>query len=142
MLEKVSREEYAQAVVAAIHLARQCTSGARVAAQALLSAYNGQEFQLDVSDLGNLDRKNYEVVLTVIRGRCDTGYEPHSMVKNGSKIFGDLWDKWKRLHVEERGKRECPTCDGWGRVDRDEDGEGGRECPRCAGSGRVCRCQA
>jgi hypothetical protein len=141
MLKEVSREEYAKAIVAAIHLAMQPTSGGRVAAQALLSAYNGDKFQLDVASLGDLDWKNYETVLTVIRGRYETRHEPHTLVKDGCKIFHVLWNRWQRLSVEERGKRTCPTCDGIGRVYRDDNDKKGQECSRCSGKGRVCGCQ-
>ena len=113
-----------------------------MAAQVLLSAYNGEAFQLDVAGLGNMDRNNYELAMTVIRGRYDTGYEPHDMVKDGSKIFGDLWDIWKRLHVEERGKHLCPDCNGRGTLylSQDDDDMRTKPCPRCSGKGRVCGC--
>ncbi len=141
MLKQVSQEEYTKAVIAAIQLAQQSTSGGRMAAQALLSAYNGEDFQLDIASLSVLDRNNFETIMTVIRGRYDTGTEPHYLVENGSQIFRDLWDHWERLHVVERGKRECPTCDGRGRVYKDDDDDEGQECSHCKGKGHVCRCQ-
>lgn len=142
-MEKISRQEYASAVIACIRLARQSTSGGRVAAQVLLSAYNGAAFQLDVADMGSLDRSNYEMVMTVIRGRYDTGHEPHNLVKDGSTIFQNLWNQWEHLHVEERGKPACPECDGRGKLylNMDDDNDmRTRPCPRCDGKGRVCRC--
>lgn len=141
MSEKITKEQYTAAVIALIQLAQQGTSGGRVAAQVLLSAYNGNEFQLDVASMENLDRNNYELALTVIRGRYDTCCEPHSMIKDGSKIFGALWDKWIRFHVEERGKRQCPDCSGRGRLYRDDNDEEGPICPRCKGKRRICRCE-
>lgn len=140
MLEKITKEEYAAAVISLIHLAQQGTSGGKVAAQVLLSAYNGEEFQLDVASLNNLDRNNYELAITVIRGRYEICCEPHSVVKEGSKIFGALWDRWRRLHVEERGKRECPDCGGRGKIFADDDDDVGTPCPRCKGKRRVCGC--
>lgn len=80
----------------------------------VLSAYNGFDFQVDIAGLGNLDRKNHALAMTVIQGRYDTGCEPHEVIPNGSKVFGKLWERWRRLHVEERGRMECPACDGRG----------------------------
>jgi hypothetical protein len=143
MLEKISKQEYATAVVALIRLTQASgTSGSRVAAELLLSAYNGFDFQLDISSLGSLDRGNYELAMTVIRGRYDTGCEPHNMVKDGDKIFGVLRQQWNRLHVRERGKRECPDCDGRGTLylTLDEDDMRTKLCPLCRGKGRVCGC--
>ncbi len=142
MSEKITKEEYTTAVIALIRLAQQGTGGGRMAAQVLLSAYNGEAFQLDVAGLGNMDSGNHELAMIVIRGRYDTGCEPHSMVKDGDKIFSALWDRWIRLHVEERGKRECPDCDGRGKLflNDDENDTRAKPCPRCAGKGRICGC--
>ena len=142
-MEKVSKEQYAEAVVKFVNLARQPTSGGRVAAQVLLSAYNGSDFQLDVAGMGSLDWKNYEIAVTIIRGRYETGKEPHMLVVNGSSIFRDLWDTWFAMHVKERGKATCPTCDGQGELFLNPDHEDDhrtKPCPRCAGKGRVCGC--
>jgi hypothetical protein len=142
-MEKITKEQYAKAVVKFVGLALQPTSGGRVAAQVLLSAYNGMEFQLDLASMGNLDSDNFETAMTIIRGRYDTWTEPHSLIANGDNIFRGLWDTWARLNVEERGKVECPTCDGRGALflhPDDEDDERKRPCPRCTGKGRICRC--
>ena len=140
---KVSPQDYTVAVIKLVKLAQQSTSSGRAAAQVLLSAYNGFEWQLDVTDLNSLDRKNFEAAMTVIRGRHDTWTEPHSVIENGNTIFQNLWKQWSRLHVVERGKVDCPTCDGRGRVYRDlnDDNDEGTPCKRCQGSGRLCRCQ-
>jgi len=140
ILEKITLEQYRTAVKAFICLAQQPTSGGRVAAQVILSAYNGAAFQLDVSSLCNLDRNNFETAMIVIRGRYDTGYEPHSLILDGSKILRQLWDQWSRLHVETRGLPECPNCDGRGTVylSDDEDDIRTKPCPRCEGKGKVC----
>jgi len=45
-MDMISPEEYAKAVADGIELARQPTGGGRVMAQVLLSAYNGDSFQL------------------------------------------------------------------------------------------------
>jgi len=142
-MENVTKEQYADAVVKFVDLARQPTSGGRVAAQVLLSAYNGMEFQLDLASMGNLDRADFEIAMTIIRGRYETWTEPHTLVVNGSKVFQGLWDTWSHLHVQERGKTECPACDGRGALllnPDDEHDERTRPCPRCAGKRRICRC--
>lgn len=134
----MTKETYAKAVVRFVDLAQQGTGGGRVAAQVLLSAYNGFDFQLDVSDLSSLDRENFETAMLIIRGRYETGIEPHSLIPNGNKVFQGLRQKWIRLHVKERGKVECPRCRGIGRIFANEDDEEGGECQYCAGKGRVC----
>lgn len=143
-METVTKEVYAEAVVGLLELARQPTSGGRVAAQVLLSAYNGFDYQLDVSDMGSLDPKNFETAMTVIRGRYQTGVEPHNLVSNGSRIFEKLWELWLRLHVKESGKVESPGCDGKGELwlnPDDENDDRTETCPRCAGKGRLCECK-
>lgn len=142
-MEKVTKEQYADAVARFVALARQQTSGGRVAAQVLLSTYNGNDFQLDLADMGDLDRNNFELAMTIIRGRYETGREPHSLIINGSSVFGELWDSWVGLHITERGKVECPDCDGRGSLwltPDDERDNRTKPCSRCAGNGRVCRC--
>lgn len=141
MSDKITLEQYGAACKAIIQLAQQPTSGGRVAAQVILSAYNGGAFQLDVSSLCNLDRNNFETAMIVIRGRYDTGYEPHSMFVDGSKILRKLWDQWSRLHVETRGLPECPRCDGRGTLYLNPDDDNDirtKPCPRCDGKGKVC----
>ena len=32
--------------------------------------------------------------MTTIRGRYETGIEPHALVKDGSGVFGSLWEQW------------------------------------------------
>ena len=140
----VTPAQYGRAVAELVKLARQDTGGSRVAAQVLLSAYNGYDFQLDITDLGNLDLGNYRLALTVIRGRRECGREPHELIENGGRIFEDLYRRWSRLHVKERGKVDCPRCDGRGRIFlnvRDEDDDSSTPCQYCQGSGRVCRCK-
>ena len=142
-MEKVTKEQYADAVARFVTLARQHTSGGKVAAQVLLSTYNGSDFQLDLAGMGNLDRNNFELAMTIIRGRYETGREPHSLIVNGSSVFGELWESWFALHVTERGKADCPDCDGKGNLCLNPDQERDNRteaCPRCAGQGRVCRC--
>lgn len=142
-MEKVTKEQYAEAVVKFVDLALQPTSGGRVAAQVLLSVYNGMEFQLDLASMGNLDRGNFETAMTIIRGRYETWHEPHQLIPNGSYIFGQLWDMWFTLHVKERGKVECPSCDGRGTLFLHPDDENDvqiKPCPRCAGKRRICEC--
>jgi len=138
----VNREEYAKAVAQMVELAQGGTGGGRVAAQVVLSAYNGWDYQLDVADMGNLDRANHAAAMQVIQGRYDTGCEPHSVLENGERVFQGLRKQWSNLHVYERGKKDCPTCDGRGLVFKNYDDEDGTPCTRCDGKGRVCRCNA
>lgn len=101
---KISIDEYAAAVKLLAGLAQQDTSGSRVAAQVLLSAYNGEEWQLDITDLGILSSDYYEAALVVIRGRTELMIEPHKLIENSEAIFHRLWDLWQAYHVNNRGK--------------------------------------
>lgn len=141
-MEHISAEEYAKAVNACLDIAVQDTGGARVMAQVLLSAYNGDSFQLDVASLSSLDQENYGYALAVIRGRRELGIEPHEMIANGSKVFRGLWTQWQHLELVERAKSICPNCDGRGKIylDPDSDDLASRPCERCAGTGRICQC--
>lgn len=141
-MERISAKEYANVIKACLEIAVQDTGGARVMAQVLLSAYNGDSFQLDVASLSNLDQENYGYALAVIRGRSELGIEPHELIANGSKVFRDLWTQWQRLELVERAKRTCPDCDGRGKIYPDpyNDDLAPRPCERCAGTGRICRC--
>lgn len=139
-MDKISPEEYATAVAASVAVAKQPTGGGRVMAQVLLSAYNGDSFQLDVTDLCNLDSGNYAHALAVIRGRYEVGREPQEMIPDGSKVFRALWDQWSRLELTERAKRSCPDCN-HGKIYKDDDDETGVNCSRCAGTGRICGCK-
>lgn len=129
---RVSVEAYTAAVKELVGLAQTFTSGGRAAAQVLLSCYNGYDFQCDLTDLNNLDRANFELAIVVIRGRRDTGKEPHQVIDKGSEIFLQLREDWISLHVAERGTLECTRCDGSGKV-------GGEECAHCGGFGRKLR---
>ena len=103
-MEKITLEEYMAGIEMLIPLAQSDTGGARVAAQVLLSAYDGQGFQLDIVDLGLLDEKYYHAALAVIRGRTEHRTEPHTLVFDGDKIFPDLCRQWKGYHVQRRGQ--------------------------------------
>jgi hypothetical protein len=97
---------YADSVSALIKMARQDCSGSRVCAQVLLSAYNGSEFQLDITDLCLLDETYYNCAMIVIRGRVETRIEPHELIKDGSLVFEQLWNQWRGYHVANRFKTE------------------------------------
>ena len=134
----MTKQDYAAAIVKLVSLAQGDTGGSRVAAQVLLSAYNGADFQLDIVALGNLDHGYYQAALAVIRGRVELREEPQNFVKNGDEVFRDLWQQWQRLHVTNRGLPDCYTCHGSGSVyvDPDDDTNYDRKpCPKCGGKG-------
>jgi hypothetical protein len=135
-------EEYTAAVKHCLAIAQQPTHGGRVMAQVVLSAYNGDSFQLDVASMGTLDREHFEQALILIRGRYDTGIEPHSVIPDGSAVFRALWDQWMRLDVEYRGLPSCDVCEGRGRVYVNPDDDNctkTRPCTVCNGIGRAAR---
>ena len=131
-------EVYATAICKLVTLAQGDYGGSRVAAQILLSAYNGEAYQLNIVDLCILDENNYQAALLVIRGRVELGREPQTFLKNGDKIFRDLWNRWERYHVKNRAKPDCSNCNGRGFVfDNSDDDESYAEnkCPLCKGKG-------
>lgn len=102
----ISEDVYRDAVIRLLKLALKDTGGSRVLAQVLLSAYNGYEFQLDVTDLCLLDFDLYVDALIVIRGRVELRREPHE-ISGCNDHFVILWDRWfSVLHVSTRSKRE------------------------------------
>ena len=131
-------QDYADAIIKLVPLAQGDTGGSRVAAQVLLSAYNGNDFQLDIVDLCSLDRGYYQAALAVIRGRVELHEEPQNLVQNGDEIFRDLWQQWRRLHVTNRGLPDCSVCNGSGMVYLDPDNDADyeqRSCSKCGGKG-------
>lgn len=134
----MTEQDYALAIVKLVSLAQGDTGGSRVAAQVLLSAYNGADFQLDIVDLCNLDRAYYQASLAVIRGRVELREEPQNFVENGDEVFRDLWHRWERLHVSNRGLPDCFTCHGSGSVyvdPKDDTNYDRKPCPKCGGKG-------
>lgn len=134
----ITEQEYSSAILKLVPLAQGDTGGSRVAAQVVLSAYNGRDFQLDIVDLCNLDRGNYQAALAVIRGRVELGIEPQDFLENGDKVFRELWQRWKRYHVANRGIPDCTSCHGTGLINEDMNDETNhtrKTCPRCGGRG-------
>jgi len=102
----ITEEQYAAAVQRLLVHAESDTGGAKACAQVLLSAYNGYEFQLDITDLCLLDPDLYFSALVAIRGRVELHKEPHELLANGSDRFNALWDQWFPVyHVHNRWKR-------------------------------------
>ena len=135
----IQGKEYEDAVRLLTALAQTDTSGGRVAAQVVLSAYNGEEWQLDVTDLSLLDGKHYAAALNVIRGRIELMMEPHHLIPDGQQVFHRIWDRWRRYHISNRWKQPCFTCNGRGKiVGYDEhDRETRTPCNRCGGTGLI-----
>ena len=132
-MNKIDKETYSQAVSKLVKLAQGDTGGSRVAAQVLLSAYNGEDWQLNIVDLCVLDKTNYQAALEVIRGRVELYIEPHTLLKDGDRIFEELWQRWERYHVKNRAKSLCSACSGSGRRWIDVSTE--VECESCGGKG-------
>lgn len=128
-------EDYAAGVAMLMPLARSDTGGSLAAAQVLLSAYNGNEWQLDITDLCSLDEDHYAAALAVIRGRAEIRTEPHLLIENGDALFRRLWEQWSRYHIDNRWKRQCPECSGAGEVFTDDVGDARETCPLCQGEG-------
>lgn len=101
-LGPIALKDYATAVSKLIGLARTDVGGSRAAAQVLLSLYNGDDFHVDLTDLCLLDEHYYQAAMIAIRGRIEFRNEPHEMIGGGGRIFEQLWEDWKHLHVKNR----------------------------------------
>ena len=136
-LEPITPDEYSAAVVQLFEVASHSGSGARAAAQVLLSTYNGEQWQMDLTDLCCFDNDNYRAALTVMRGRRELMCEPQRVIKDGDKHFEKIWEQWKRYHISNRYKLTCYDCNGSGKVLEDEYNEDSDyiTCPRCNGGG-------
>ena len=119
----ITADQYFKSVSALIKVARLDTSGSRAAAQVLLSAYNGEEWQLDVTDLCCLDPVNMQHAMMVIEGRVCLMREPHEGIDHGDKIFSELCYRWRRLNINNRHLRICRDCNGTGKVCENFDDE-------------------
>jgi hypothetical protein len=102
----ISTEQYTDAVNNLVKWAQRDCGGSKVCAQMLLSAYNGDEFQLNIVDLRLLDETLYRDAITVIRARVELNIEPHVLMDGLDLIFKGLWQQWKHYHVSNRGKAD------------------------------------
>ncbi len=102
VVQQVLERRYHDAVEALLPVAMTDTSGGRAAAQVLLSAYNGNEFHLDVTDLGNLDPALLDAAIDVIKLRTLANREPHELIPYGNLRFLEVWERWEGLHVRTR----------------------------------------
>ena len=136
----VSRDNYTKATLALCQLALGDTSGSRTAAQMLLSAYNGKNWQLDITDLCNLDPTNFQHAMVFITCRAKLYTEPHTLLKNGDELFGRLHNHWYQLHIDNRWKTLCYECYGSREVyidPDDENNENTKTCQVCNGLGLI-----
>jgi hypothetical protein len=98
----LTKADYAEAVKLLVKLAQTDCGGARVAAQVLLSAYNGNNWQCNLVDLCNLDAAHYRAAIIVIRSRVELNSEPQRLIANGDAIFDRLEEDWQSYHVKNR----------------------------------------
>lgn len=100
----VTERDYSDAVSSLLNLAMDDTSASRAAAQILLSTYNGNSYQMDLTDLCVLDLKYVEQALIVLRGRVMLSKEPQEMIDYGQTKFSELERQWEHLYVKNRHK--------------------------------------
>lgn len=132
-MNPITLSAYSLAVAQLLKLANRDVGGSLAAAQVLLSAYNGYDYQLDITDLCTLDDAHYQAALAVIRGRVELRVEPQETMENGNAQFEKLWERWKRYHVSNRHKPVCSHCMGNGET-HDDEGEP-EICFMCEGTG-------
>ena len=92
----VTIKDYRDAVTTLVSTAQGDGSGARAAAQVLLSLYSSA-FPCDLTKLLGMDTKNQLATLTAIRGRLCTFEEPHCIIDNGDAIFDELKQRWRHI---------------------------------------------
>ena len=98
----VTESDYRDSVLALVRLAQDDTSGSRAAAQVLLSLYNGNEWHMDLTDLGVLDLRNLQHALIVIRGRIVLGKGVEAAPENGDQVFRELCERWTAYSNDRR----------------------------------------
>lgn len=100
----LTKANYTEAVRILVKLAEKDCGGSRVAAQVLLSTYNGYNWQCDLTDLCNLDCEHYRAAIIVIRGRVELNCEPQRLIDDGDRVFEYLEQDWQAYHVRNRGQ--------------------------------------
>ena len=90
----------AKAVHALLQLTQMDCGGSCAAAAVLLSAYNGHDYNLDITELCRLDQHYYQAAMRVIDLRCRLRIEPHLLIQNGDEVFQKLAADWPQLHVK------------------------------------------
>lgn len=101
----------ARAVHALLQLANMDCGGSGAAAAVLLSAYNGHDYHLDITELCRLDQHYYEFAMRVIDLRCRLRIEPQLLIQNGDDVFQKLAADWPQLHAKYNSLpslEECP----------------------------------
>lgn len=135
MTEEITVENYSQAIIKLLKLAKAHCRASKAAATCLLSSYNGNHWQLDVTDLCHLDADGYEAALMVINCRVILDKKPNMTIENGDDIFCELGAGWYRYNSKNRAKDNCHECRGrnhpWGYKDDSDKSE----CTVCEGVG-------
>lgn len=104
-MARISRKSFSDAVAGLAKLATIPCGGGKAAAQVLLSAEDGEHYQLNVVDLGSLDFTEYARAWVVMRGRTEESFRPSYSIDDGERIFARLEEQWRHLHVAVRGKK-------------------------------------
>lgn len=98
----LTEEHYREAVSKLIKLAQLNCGSSRIAAQVLLSTYNGNNWQCNLADLADLDGIHYRAAIIVIRARVELRIEPQRMIMDGDAVFNSLEQDWQDYHVKNR----------------------------------------
>lgn len=93
---------YEKAVARLLPIAQADTSASRIAAQVLLSTYNGHDYHLDATDLCYLDDPELAAAITVLSQRPLTRREPHGLNPNFEAGFSRIIEVWGHLNVRTR----------------------------------------
>ncbi len=125
---------YTESINKLVFLARGGTDDSRAAAQVLLSAVDGEAWQVNIEDLCHLGPEYYEAALHVIRERVEMQKYPQHCIDNGDEIFRELDRQWQRYYIENGGTPICSRCNGTGQIPEFPDDECNFSeilCPQC-----------
>lgn len=90
-------KDYQESVIELYKVASRGTGSSEVAAQVLLSCYNGYDYKVSIPELCTLDDCNFKHAINCITGRTQLMKEPQELIKNGSELFEKLAKKWEHL---------------------------------------------
>ena len=140
----INREQYTAAVKHLLKAEAIGSRASRIAAQLLLSCYNGAFWHFSIPDLAILDPSNLRAAMVLMAGRAAGIAEPHEVIDGGDRIFSEMWNRWRRFHLHNRWKSRCGKCNGdgyWYRTDEDYEFDQRTPCAHCNCTGWVAEVQ-
>lgn len=99
--------KYKDVVNSLLELEAMGCGGSQVAAEVLLSLYDGYSYQCNLAGLAcRLDDGYLLNAVHAIQLRALTLTEPHNVIDNGQQVFDALVKRWPELHIDKRSYSE------------------------------------